>query len=768
MGILYTHSGNNLDLELSEPEPGLLKIDISGRASNSEVDTIISIIQNTLTKYQEAQLLIDVQGFYSFPITKRTTIYTFIDELFSKNHVSYVMIINPNHFIRMMGFLTKSIYKNIRYAYYNTEEEALEFFKQSKDNITAQVSAGDLEFVLENNKSSEFIELISSEDWSSEEGSGKIKHYFLAPDILYLKMSGQMTSDVVDKMQNTIRSFGSTEKKINLVTDLSGCKSISKDARKNFEANSEEIDDRVKSKLFKFPSFVSALYKIYTYINPSYDRNTTLIKSTENALLNLLQKRDIESKISYKLPEFGEIEKEQFDSFEKQELINYLESYHEENRAKWLSVRENIDQIFEVVSKIAWKEDFNIRELQVPGANDPFHDLFHAVNILQHDVGEIVQQLRESNENLEQKIEERTRQIGEKESNLRSLLENYNSPICLLDKDFNLIVNNDVFHRLLEKFYGLDLNPNDNLFENAAEELVSRWRPKFEESLLGEFVNSTEEFIVEGESFYFDVRIFPILNEGEIIGVGVVGNDVTELNKSAKKLEDQNVSLLKLNNELDSFIYRSSHDLRAPVSSLLGLINIAKIEDSVEEKDKCLDLMEVSVNKMEAFIREIIDHTKNTKLDLEPSEIDLKKLVNGLIDELKHLDHNNSIRFDIEVFETPFISDEFRIKTILTNIISNCIKYYDPSKESYVSLNANRKNGEAIIEIKDNGQGIKSEYMSNLYDMFFRANDSSNGTGLGLYIVKDVLEKLDGKIEIQSNYGEGTEVLIRIPELTIH
>ncbi|MDH5368000.1 MAG: HAMP domain-containing histidine kinase [Cyclobacteriaceae bacterium] len=236
------------------------------------------------------------------------------------------------------------------------------------------------------------------------------------------------------------------------------------------------------------------------------------------------------------------------------------------------------------------------------------------------------------------------------------------------------------------------------------------------------------------------------------------------MKKLVDELKDKNIHLEKANTELDKFAYCVSHDLRAPLSSILGLINLSSLEKSAKVHQSYLDMMKDMVTKLDHFIHDIISYSRNTKLELEIEEINLEKLVNENINSLKFMKGWNQIDFILDInFKHPFVSDQSRISIILNNLVANSVKYHDFSKDKpYVRVLGYSKKGADFISIEDNGSGIDSEYHDKIYQMFFRGNVNSTGSGLGLYIVKEIVDKLQGEIIMESTPGVGSVFTIKL------
>ena len=234
--------------------------------------------------------------------------------------------------------------------------------------------------------------------------------------------------------------------------------------------------------------------------------------------------------------------------------------------------------------------------------------------------------------------------------------------------------------------------------------------------------------------------------------------DITESKEALKKLEEKNEQLEKANDELDRFVYSTSHDLKAPLSSISGLVNIAKMANPDEEIVKCLAMIENRIEAMNGFIAEIIDYSRNTRLEVNVEEIQLKAMVRQLIDGLHYYHQSEKISFVVAVDESLIIhSDRGRLKVILNNLISNAIKYHDLYKQQpFIRVSAMRQGHSLLIQIEDNGQGIAAQYHEQLFNMFFRASENSEGSGLGLYIAKEMAIKLGGDITFTSERGVGS------------
>lgn len=238
---------------------------------------------------------------------------------------------------------------------------------------------------------------------------------------------------------------------------------------------------------------------------------------------------------------------------------------------------------------------------------------------------------------------------------------------------------------------------------------------------------------------------------------------VKRLIVSKKEIEAKNENLMLVNHELDRFVYSASHDLRSPITSLKGLIEITQLEDDPNLIKRYLNLMHQSLAKQDRFINDIIDYSKNKRKEVVMEPVSLQELFDEAISQLMHIENANRIKFTKELLVDEIQSDNLRLKIIISNLISNAIKYADNEKqEMYVSIKTYLIDGFHKIEVSDNGIGINDEYKDNIFEMYFGTN-KNKGSGLGLYIVKEAVENIKGNISVSSQSNIGSKFIVTIP-----
>lgn len=242
--------------------------------------------------------------------------------------------------------------------------------------------------------------------------------------------------------------------------------------------------------------------------------------------------------------------------------------------------------------------------------------------------------------------------------------------------------------------------------------------------------------------------------------------EITTRKNAELRLQKTNSELSKRNTELDNFVYSVSHDLRAPIASVLGLINLAKKDGDLAMKDTYLDMINNSALQQDHFIREILDQSRNSRLEVKREEILFEPIIDETFSQLSFATPTGkAVEKIISVRQQkPFYCDRWRLKVILNNIISNAIRYRN-GRDPIIKVDVNVTEQGAEVCIEDNGKGIAKEHLKHVCRMFYRATDDGAGSGLGLYIVKEAIDKLNGSIKIDSVEGQGTTVQLMIPEV---
>jgi signal transduction histidine kinase len=232
-------------------------------------------------------------------------------------------------------------------------------------------------------------------------------------------------------------------------------------------------------------------------------------------------------------------------------------------------------------------------------------------------------------------------------------------------------------------------------------------------------------------------------------------SDVTDKKKQIEELK-------RLNHDLDQFIYHASHDLRSPITTMLGLVNLINLEKPTYRTLEYTGMLSERLTHLDKLLRDLVAIAYNNNTPIKPEKFIVKAEVESAIAELKDYFKNGSV--EIRVNETClFCTDIGRVRLILRNLISNAMKYHQYADSHLVVIHVYSNADRLSIEVSDNGIGIDPKYHALIFEMFFRANINFKGNGLGLYIVKAIVEKLNGTVKVSSAIGVGSRFVVELP-----
>jgi PAS domain S-box-containing protein len=258
---------------------------------------------------------------------------------------------------------------------------------------------------------------------------------------------------------------------------------------------------------------------------------------------------------------------------------------------------------------------------------------------------------------------------------------------------------------------------------------------------------------------WVDFQLNPIYDERQNIqGFYLFNKDITD--------QVENRALKKANGELDSFVYRVSHDLRAPVASSLGLIQLLENEELSVEASQLVNLQKKSLDRMDRFIKDILHFSRNARMEVTYEIIDIHHLVEQVFDKYRFTEEAQIVSLEYEIIgETKVFSNQMRLSVILDNLVSNSLRYHNRRAlpTPFVKVVFSVQESHFSVKVQDNGVGIEHASQPKIFDMFYRAHDSNTGSGLGLYMVKEMMDILKGSIKVESEPGKGTSIQLLIP-----
>lgn len=241
-----------------------------------------------------------------------------------------------------------------------------------------------------------------------------------------------------------------------------------------------------------------------------------------------------------------------------------------------------------------------------------------------------------------------------------------------------------------------------------------------------------------------------------------------ELRKEIEERILTEEELKQINDELSTFIYKISHDIRGPLTSVLGLVNLARIDTTDEASIvKYCDLIEERLLHLDGILAKLtnVSRIRHGRLDFNP--VDFEQMIREILSSIEHVPNYGAIRIQSDINQAlPFMSDRSILYTIVQNLVLNAVKYQDSDEENpFLDLKVTGTAEELVIEAKDNGIGLAEDVREKVFEMFYRGTYDSDGSGLGLYLVRKGVRRLQGDIGVTSELGIGSVFTVRLPVL---
>ena len=363
-----------------------------------------------------------------------------------------------------------------------------------------------------------------------------------------------------------------------------------------------------------------------------------------------------------------------------------------------------------------------------------------------------------------------SRKYGEKQKEtvamLNSIFNTVDQGIILLEPQGRIKAFNFTANRQSIQLMGREIQENTPFIDYVLSDMQAIWSEQFNRARSGEQVH--DELVYRfrpGAEFWFGMSFSPVTDENDnVLGVCVSMIDITERKKADDRFKSQFIEIENNNKELDKLIKVLSHDLRAPMNSVNGLIALAREEKNPAEFSNYLNMMEKSVKKLESFTNDMIASLKSRGTVIH-SEVKPAELIAEIIDDLRFSAEASGIQFENLIPEEMVIqSDASRLRIVFSNLISNSIRYHDPAKpHKFVRVSVEKFPMWNVFSVQDNGIGIASEHHSKIFDTYYTVGNAEGSSGLGLSNVRDSISKLQGIIELESEQGVGTIFRINLP-----
>jgi len=362
-----------------------------------------------------------------------------------------------------------------------------------------------------------------------------------------------------------------------------------------------------------------------------------------------------------------------------------------------------------------------------------------------------------------EKITESQNNLAEKNKELRKLslvASKTDSAVIITDSAFRINWSNDAFSRLTG-YTATEVagrTPGDFLYtESTDQDLVNYMNRRLTTGKT--FSGELEEMRKNGQTFWAQFTATPIKNDdGSIKEYIFLQNDITQRKQSEEKIKTYLRDLEITNKELDEFAYIVSHDLKAPLHAISNLTEW--IEEDMqgkfsEDTSANFNIIKSRVSRMEDLINGLLAFARANHKKGEKTSVDLNNYIQEII-ELCPIPENCTIAFPASL--PVLFGDKIKFQQIFINLISNAIKYNDKT-EVNITISAEEKENEWVISVKDNGPGIDPRFHDKVFVIFQTLNprDTVESTGVGLAIVKKIIEEEGGKIWIETVTGQGAD-----------
>ncbi|WKK75011.2 HAMP domain-containing sensor histidine kinase [Marivirga salinae] len=345
----------------------------------------------------------------------------------------------------------------------------------------------------------------------------------------------------------------------------------------------------------------------------------------------------------------------------------------------------------------------------------------------------------------------------------KDLLNKLPSGIVHTNRNFESLWYNEKFNSL----FGREIEKNFNFIDAIYVKNISQFWDKIAK-LNEEGGQVSFSFVIhnvkQSDEIFINATAFPVghrhsLEEGFIF----ILEDKTENLNFSEEITKQNLALNQINHELDKFLYSVSHNIRGPIASLEGLLKVIEISD-VQTVNELKYHLRLNLRLLNSFVSDISNVATNIHTHVNFEKVNLRDVIEQMVLFVNDIyDLDPKIHFEIPTTYT-IKTDADRLGIIIKCLLKNCFQYRDTRKEQLeIQIKVTQNEDFHLIEITDNGIGISEKVKPYIFDMFYRGTELSSGNGMGLYNSREILKKLGGTMNIESNQREWTKAKIYLP-----
>jgi len=360
---------------------------------------------------------------------------------------------------------------------------------------------------------------------------------------------------------------------------------------------------------------------------------------------------------------------------------------------------------------------------------------------------------------------EDTHKLQELDKYHRAVLDSTPNGYLLFDIRGNLLNYNRTAAQSFERLLQVQLKPGMLAQQIFPREYLQEFQDRLKQASQGQMNYLEVKHLLRSRlALWLQVTFAPAPHdESERPRVTLLVENTTQLKQNERILQKTNQDLRKTNQDLDHFVYSISHNLRAPLSSIMGLQNLIQMSEDIEEIHDYTHMLIDATESIDSYIRNTLDYARNNRTAIQKRNLCLSQLLSRVKQKLRFLEGYEEITFEESWGIQKVYEDPYRLEIILVNLISNAIKYRSTERTPKIVVRSKQKANRWLLTVQDNGQGIASEDQKNLFHMFFKASSQAQGSGLGLYILRETVQSLDGEVEVYSRLDLGTQFTIALP-----
>jgi PAS domain S-box-containing protein len=360
-----------------------------------------------------------------------------------------------------------------------------------------------------------------------------------------------------------------------------------------------------------------------------------------------------------------------------------------------------------------------------------------------------------------------------KEKNIRSILDNNDSRIWLVDKEFRLIDFNTAYAKAIFQLFGIKTKRDANLMELLPEAEQQKWQARYKQVFAGMGKTYTDTYQVAGEERSYLISLFPIQEGGRVDRVTAFAKDITEQESARKGLVEAKEKAEEATRAKAQFLSTMSHELRTPMNVVIGMTHLLMEDDVKPEQLEKLRVLKFSAESLLMLINDILDLSKIEagKVNFERVSFNPGQLLSDIKDSMLQEAGKKGIELELQLgagLPGLLLGDPMRLSQVLTNLLSNAIKFTDKGCVTLKLSQLRDAAGVCLLEfsVQDTGIGIPAHMQQAIFESFTQGSSDTSrrfgGTGLGLSISKRLLELQGSKIMLDSQEGKGSEFSFRL------